>query len=263
MNGRLGGIVFTSCNWDSIRESVQRYYAEHNILADAFWEDHVRKSNFYRMEQGGAVIGWFAVYAESILTLFWVCPEYADAAQELFFRARKYESVREAFVPTGDEFFLGLAMDYYTAVEKQAYFFRYTQREARDTIPNIVFTPADLVKDAESLNRAEGFFDDDLKNIRSGVAETLFLAKQNGTFVGFGVAEYAAILPGFASIGMYVLREHRQKGIACGILTALQDMVKTRGLTPISGCWYYNHNSKKSLESAGAYAASRLLRFHF
>jgi uncharacterized membrane-anchored protein YitT (DUF2179 family) len=36
-----------------------------------------------------------------------------------------------------------------------------------------------------------------------------------------------------------------------------------KGYTAVSGCWYYNHNSKKTMESAGGYSKTRLLKFYF
>jgi hypothetical protein len=62
---------------------------------------------------------------------------------------------------------------------------------------------------------------------------------------------------------MIVREEYRQKGYGANILNGLKNIVKTKGLIPISGCWYYNHNSKKTMESAGAYSRTRLLRFYF
>jgi hypothetical protein len=34
-----------------------------------------------------------------------------------------------------------------------------------------------------------------------------------------------------------------------------------QGRRPIAGCWYYNHLSKKTLEKAGLFSQTRLLKF--
>lgn len=262
MAGQLTNVVIGRCVWEEIRASVQNYYQTRNILVDSFWEDHVRSSNLYRIRLGEEEIGWFAIYEETILTLFWVCPEYAALAPDLFLRARNYECVKEAFVPTGDESFLALALDQYSSAEKQAFFFRYSGRAPRYNL-NISLHHVDVEKDTRQLKLTGGYFDEDIRKIKSGAREEIYTAELDHVIVGFGVLEYATVVPSSVSIGMYVCEEYRQRGIACSILTHLRERVKNQGLTPISGCWYYNHNSKKSLESAGAYAVSRLLRFHF
>lgn len=66
-----------------------------------------------------------------------------------------------------------------------------------------------------------------------------------------------------ASIGMFVMPDKRQNGYAASILKVLQKLVESKGYKARSGCWYYNHNSKKSMESAGAFSKTRLLRFYF
>jgi len=62
---------------------------------------------------------------------------------------------------------------------------------------------------------------------------------------------------------MIVREEYRQKGYGANILNGLKNIVKADGKIPVSGCWYYNHNSRKTIESAGAFSKTRLLRFYF
>jgi predicted acetyltransferase len=81
--------------------------------------------------------------------------------------------------------------------------------------------------------------------------------------VGFGVVETGRVLPGIASIGMYVMEDKRRMGYAKNILRQLCERMTAEGYSCRSGCWYYNHNSLKSMESAGAYSKTRLLRFYF
>lgn len=43
----------------------------------------------------------------------------------------------------------------------------------------------------------------------------------------------------------------------------LADICREKGITPNCGCWYYNHNSKATLESAGLVAQTRYLNVFF
>ena len=135
-------ILFSPCQWEVLHEHVGAYFTTNNITVDSFWEGHVLESNHYKMLAADQFAGYFAINKRSTITLFHVFTPYANQAQELFARVKKYESVTNAMVP--------------------------------------------------------------LKQISS------------------------------------------EKG--CQVL---------------SGCWYYNHNSKKSMESAGAYSKTRLIRFYF
>ena len=91
----------------------------------------------------------------------------------------------------------------------------------------------------------------------------ILIVEMNGSEVGFGVIEYGRVVKDIASIGMFVREESRRQGIAANILQELKLFVNNKGCRAFSGCWYYNHNSKKSMESAGAYIKSRMLRFYF
>ena len=81
--------------------------------------------------------------------------------------------------------------------------------------------------------------------------------------VGFGVVEIGRVVKSIASIGMYVMEDKRRQGYAKNILRRLKEMVEEEGYHARSGCWYYNHNSLKSMICAGAYPKSRLLKFYF
>ena len=77
------------------------------------------------------------------------------------------------------------------------------------------------------------------------------------------LAEKSVLQNEIASVGMFVLESQRQKGVGTATLRLLQDHCAQHDIIPIAGCWYYNHNSKKTLEKAGFYAASRLLRIDY
>jgi hypothetical protein len=52
-------------------------------------------------------------------------------------------------------------------------------------------------------------------------------------------------------------------GIGRSIIIHLRNICIEKGLTPMAGCWYYNHNSKNTLESTGFITKTRLLRIDF
>ena len=46
-------------------------------------------------------------------------------------------------------------------------------------------------------------------------------------------------------------------------IALLRRECERQGVRPIAGCWYYNHRSKRTLERAGMYAPTRLLKVEF
>ena len=124
---------------------------------------------------------------------------------------------------------------------------------------------ADVEKDSEILILSGDFLDDGIRKIKNGADDyfKIYIAEYEGEVIGFGMIEYGRIIKDIASNGMYVCEEHRCMGFAANILRQLKQIVEDNGCRAFSGCWYYNHNSKKSMESAGAYSKTRLLRFYF
>lgn len=259
----LNNIKFVPCEWDEIKPAVSGYYTQNRIIIDSFLEFHITTGNHYKMEVDGKIEGFFAIHGGSTITLFNVYERFANVGQELFARIKKYEQVTNAMVTTGDEFFLSHALDNFARMEKQAYFAVYTDKPTSHTSPPVELSLADIEKDKDCLALCGDFLDKEIDGIKNGeTCLEIYIAKSNGTVVGFGVIEYSTIT-NFASIGMYVLEEMRMRGWARSILLAQRRLVESKGRTAVSGCWYYNHNSKKSMESSGAYSKTRLLRFYF
>lgn len=256
-------ITFQNCSFEEIKEKVKQYYTENRIIVDAFWEDHVLESNPYKILAEGEMIGFFAIHHKQLLTLFNVDTEYVHYAQELFNKVKHYEEVFEAFVPTGDELFLSLALDDFNKLEKQAYFSMDSKREIDSYKINkdFMLTLA-KIKDLDLIRQySDNFFGEGL--VHHVEASRIYIARILKEVTGFGIIEYGRVVPHFASIGMFVRPEYRCQGMATNILLSLKNVVCAKGLQPVSGCWYYNHNSKKSAQSAGLCSKTRLLRIHF
>ncbi len=263
----LGGkMVFLRCNFEEIEQYVSDYYVTNQIVVDSFWEDHILKSQHYKIMHEDKIIGFFAIFEENMISLFHLLEDYAHYGQVIFERVKRYEQVTNAFVPTGDEFFLSHAIDNFTRLEKQAYFSVYRSEPLKkELVKNIKLRKLNGEADAKLLEIAGDFFDKDSCNkvIAPNGNFEIYIVEENEEIVGFGVIEYSQIIKKLASIGMFVCEKKRELGYARNILKALQIIVEENDRKAVSGCWYFNHNSKKSMESAGAFSKTRLLRFYF
>ena len=265
VNSMTCEIKFIPCEWDKIHPLVAEYVIGNNITVDSFWEDHVLKSKHYKMMYQDVMAGYFAIHKGSTIVLFNVFPLYANQAQELFARVKKYESVKNAMVVTGDEFFISHCFDNFSRIEKQAYFSIYTDKKIpKGRQLEIGLKLADIDKDHDILKLSGDFFDGIITEIRDGCDHLeVYIAEHNGNIVGFGVIDWGRVIKDIASIGMYVCEQYRRQGLGANLLQALKQLSVDKGYRVFSGCGYYNHNSKKTMESAGAYSKTRLMRFYF
>ena len=255
------------CEWDEIGNFVAKYLIEYKITIESYWEEHVLSSNHYKMMLGNDMVGYFSIHDKSTIVLFHIFPPYANLSQELFAQVKKHEEVTNAMVMTGDEFFLSHCFDNFSRIEKQAYVSIYTDKDIpQNKSKPIALRLADIknTEDVETFKLSGDFLKEEVEIIRKGRDSLkIYIAELEHKVVGFGVVEYGRVLSNIASIGMYVCEEFRCGNIATNILRELKRIVEELGYQAFSGCWYYNHNSKKSMESTGAYSKTRMIKFYF
>lgn len=252
-------IKFKNCSFGEIKESVCKYYIENDILVDSFWEEHALESNYYNIELDNEVIGYCGIYNKSLITVFNVYKKYSYLATEIFIKVRHLEEVSEAFIPTGDELLLSLSLDNYMSIEKQAYFTRDLKVKVK--MDKSINLKQASIYDKDIIEKySEDFFDDIDKSIKLGC---IYIARKDDEVLGFGNVELGIVRSDLASLGMFVRKDFREKGIGTNILFGLKEIVNMKGREGISGCWYYNHNSLKTQFNSGNYCSTRLLRIKF
>lgn len=228
---------------------------------DSFLEDHILASHHYRILGDEQWIGWTAVHQGLLLTQFALLPAYRQLGQQIFAQVRKLETVQAAFVPTCDEFFLAHALDAYRLLEKQAYFFQRSPDRQPDQPPLALRHRPASAADIATIQQLSGDFFDRLE--QRVAAGQIYIAQRDDEPVGFGIIETGRLCLGVASCGMFVVEAARRQGIGAAIIAYLMGRCTEMGLKPVAGCWYYNHNSKKTLEKAGLFTQTRLLKISF
>lgn len=252
---------FVPCTWQEIEPFLAEYVESLSSPIDSFIEEHMLGSEHFLITIYNEAIGYFSIYQREMITQFFLTRSHRKRAQEIFYQIKRMQNVRFAFVPTCAEFFLVHALDEYRRMEIQAYFFQDGGQPGQQRDPEITVRPAGLADSADVKEHSGNFFDENLtEQISNGC---IYFAERRSEIVGFGVLERGKILKSSASIGMYTKPHLRQTGIGRSILLALKEEVRKEGLVPIAGCWYYNHNSKKTLESAGMFTSTRLLRISY
>ncbi|GMK40176.1 hypothetical protein PCCS19_32310 [Paenibacillus sp. CCS19] len=226
---------------------------------DSFLEEYVLSSTFYLIHnEDAAAVGYFAIHNEERLTQFYVRHAYLKHAQPLFLQVLERYAVRSLFVPTCDELLLSLTVDQGFKINKQAYFFQDSGIDQPETgsQDGEIFRIASLC-DLPIIEQVCGSFLEDYSHwIDKG---ELFVYFRDAILLGIGLIEKSRMIHGVASIGMFTNEAYRKQGAGKRIIVQLRQSCKEQGVQPIAGCWYYNEESKRTLESGGMVTKTRLL----
>lgn len=248
------------CAIGDIEHLRKEYLQQLSSPFDSFLEEQILASTFYVIqdESDSKDVGYMAVHNNEKMTQFYIRRQYLRHAQKLFLEALERHDIKSLFVPTGDELLLSLAIDQDLPIKKQAYFFQDgggDEPEYRGAEEEVFRLAA--VEDLQAIEQVCGDF---LHDYERWVAHgELFVYYRGADLLGIGVMEKSKLLEGLASIGMFTNEAFRQQGIGKAIIVQLRSWCKRHGLKPISGCWYYNEASKRTLESAGMVTKTRLL----
>ena len=251
---------------EEVKPLMKEYLDTITCVGDDFWEYNIRSSDFYRLEVDGSNIGYFAIFQkERLLTQFYMKQEHWNLAQPVFQQLLKDYEVEAAYVLTGDELFLSLSMDDHLRVEKQAYMFDGTvKNEVRPPeYPRSCLLPVKPEELDEVLEKTGDFFQPISRTKLETGEYLLYKLCEGEEILGYGIIVPNVLLTRYWPCGMITLEKNRRQGIGRSIQLHLADICRENGFTPISGCWYYNHLSKKTIESAGRYTKTRILKVIF
>ncbi|MFC5468127.1 GNAT family N-acetyltransferase [Cohnella suwonensis] len=251
-------MIVKECTIAEIQHLVEEYLQGLSSPFDSFLEDHILSSTFYLIQNDSLDVGYFAIHNNELLTQFYIRRSYQMHAQKLFLQALERHTVNFLFVPTCDELLISLAMDQDFAIKKQAYFFQDSQANASTTglRDGEIFHLATTDDLQEIRQVCEDFLDDYDRWI---ARRELFVYYRDKVLLGIGVVGKSKMFDGLASIGMFTNNAYRNQGVGKTVIVQLREWCHRHGIIPISGCWYYNEASKRTLESGGMVTKTRLL----
>lgn len=254
--------TYKKCTTLEIQPLMEDYIKTLSSPFDSYLEDHIAASDFYSIKIDEESIGYFSFNIDSYITQFYIERAYLEHSQQIFKDIMEQYEIKNALVFTGDELFLSLVLDQEIILKKQAYFFQ----DSGATVDEAKLYQGGSFKvaikdDIPLILQVSGDFFDSLEDrVERG---EIFVFTDGEILLGAGIIEHSKLLRGYTSIGMFTNEQYRQKGIGRTIITRLKQWCYENDLTPICGCWYYNYNSKKTLESAGMVTKTRLLSVEF
>lgn len=248
---------------DQLRPIIDRHMKTLVHPIDSWIEDNLLKSELHGIFNGiESLVGYVAIQESEVLRHFYIDHAYFMNAPELLEKVLRQFELDKVFVMTQDQSLVTLISEWDFDKRKGACFFIDSTPESDQTglKPEWSFREA-LLSDVPIIRAIAKDFFDDVSNGFNSLEEriegkTIFVLEQSDQHVGYGIVEGSILLPAVVSIGMIVNPEFRKQGAARTILLELKKWAYGKGLRPVSGCWYYNTLSRKSLESAGMITAS-------
>ncbi|MBY0149354.1 GNAT family N-acetyltransferase [Neobacillus niacini] len=247
--------VLKPCKQEDVKEFMDDYVASLSSPFDSFLEEHI---SFYMIHYDEEVVGYYAIFKDTLLTQFYLKRHLYPMNKVILNEILSKHSIQSIFVSTGDELLLSSVIDQDYKINKQAYFFQ----------DNKISIPKEKLYKEGSFSKAvdrdvdkiieisHDFFDQLEERIRDG---QIFVFSNDKSLLGVGIIEKSILQDGIASVGMFTNESVRKLGIGRTIIHHLKQWCYTNNLKPICGCWYYNDNSKLTLESAGMVSKTRLL----
>jgi RimJ/RimL family protein N-acetyltransferase len=252
---------FAPVAFAEVREATCQHLCALPSAIDSFLEDLILASHHYRIVVTGESAGFTSIHEERLITQFALSEPYRQHGQAIFRELRQMEQARSALVPTCDEFFLAHALDDYRQLAKQAYFFTMPAVVSEAVVTGPYSMRPAAVDDTDFVRQQSGDFFEHLD--RHIAAGELFMTLRDEEPVGFGILVESTLYEDVASIGMYTIERFRQAGIGTATIAMLVEECHRRSLRPVAGCWYYNHRSRRTLQRAGMYSSTRLLKVDY
>lgn len=253
-------ITYEQSSLDENQKLLDEYVNGISIPYDDFLEGYILASDIFTVLSAGEPIGFFG-RQDSLLTIFFIRQEDFRQANAVLADVKRRFDIQEAFVPTTDLGFLSAALEEYKRIEIQALHFTETNAAVRPPEFSREHFRLATHDDLPSVEQMAGDFLDKYEERIS--RERLYVLEEGQVIIGLGVLVDNQIMRNCIGTGMFTRENRRGEGIGRSIILHLREVARAMGLTPVPGCWYYNTNSRKTLESAGYISKSKLLRFHF
>ena len=250
-------VHFLPTYFSDLGKLMEEYRESISIPYDDFLEDHILKSQIYILQKCNDEIGFFGIFGKMITILF-VRNEYMSLANAIYVLLKGRFEIQEAFVPTTDLCGLAVFLEHFKSIEVQALHFTDSRKKVRLPEYGREMLSIVTIEDLKEIEKSSGDFIQDLeKRINQN---EIFVLKEDGLLLGIGVLVENKIMKDCIGTNMFTIESMRGKGIGRSIILHLKDIVYGMGKTPVPGCWYYNTQSRKTLESAGYITKSKLLR---
>lgn len=245
----------------AIQTLVTEYQGSLPFPGDNFIPDLLSGSDLFRIQTPDLLpAGFFAIQDRNSLTALYLRGAFRHLEREMFEEILTRFSIQRGFIRTFDHHSLPLFLEYQRKCEPQAYQFQLDPATVRPLPrPDIRLKLADR-SDLPFLEQMS-FLPNSAGYVRR--QEAWIARDDSGQSVGIGIIQPHQSFDRYMDIGMFTCPSVRRQGIGRTILLQLIQLVLQSGRIPVAGCYYQNHLSRRTLESAGMTCVGAIFRFYF
>ena len=253
-------IRFLQTEAESISTFMDSYRKQISIPYDDFLEDFILESQFYSIEIRSHKCGFFGVN-NTRLTILYLDDAYFSKGIKIFEKIKNTHELKDAFIPSTDAPALSIILENYKEIKIQALHFSDTDRPVRPAEFEIEHFRLAQMTDLEEIQELAADFLDNYESVIQ--TKELYVLEKDKEILGIGIVVKNKIMENCISLGVLTKESKRKLGVGRSIILHLKSIAYEMGLTPVAGCWYYNTESRLTLESAGYITKSKLLRIIF
>lgn len=249
-------IRFLKADIESISVFFEKYKKQISIPYDDFLEEFIIESALYSIEIDSQKCGFFGIDNKR-LTILYIDDIYFSKGVRIFEEIKRTYELKDAFIPTTDIAALSIILENYQEIKIQALHFSDSARSVRP--PEFGKENFRLATMAD-LDEIQSFAEDFLDNYEDVIEKkALYVLEKENEILGIGIVVRNKIMEKCVSIGVLTKESKRKLGVGRSIILHLKRIAFELGVTPVAGCWYYNVESRLTLESAGYITKSKLL----
>lgn len=197
---------------------------------------------------------------DNTLTLFYLSSEYRFMERQILEKIIETFNIAQGYISTWDYHGLPVFMDFAKSVEPFLYQFQLlSEKDLRQPVDGLKVR---LAKDLDAAFMDDScFINNALSYIRR--QEAWIVSKESGEKIGIGIISPIPGTDEYLDLGAYVEKEERKKAYGRSILARLMEIITTSGRIPVAACSITNHESRRTLESAGMVCIGSLLKVTF
>tara|TARA_R110001592_G_scaffold225191_3_gene480966 strand:- start:1562 stop:2386 length:825 start_codon:yes stop_codon:yes gene_type:complete len=261
---------------DVISELKQQYFASSTAPLDGMWHfGFVPISKHFGFYENDVVVGYCCINAEGYLLQFFLSPNAAVKAAELFTLITQQNSavlmgeIKGAFVSTAEPNYLSLCLDNASSFKVNALMYLKDpvySLDAKAPITMDLAKPDQLATCVKFVNETIGAPKEWLSGYLGNLIQRkeLFLYCSDNEILATGECRlFDEYQTNYADLGMIVAESERGRGIATQVLKALCHQANALGLKVMCSTESGNIGAQKAISRAGLFAPNRLIQFEF
>lgn len=256
--------IFQSTDIQQLSELRQQYLNALYESQELFLELMVPASEKYIIQLDGEDIGYFMKLNDNYLIEFYLKDKYLPKCSEIFHEIVKKQYLTGAYCKSFDSVLLKVCCHLHKSMKIVGVLYRNIIDKEIVPLNAIDEVRIATMSDFKAIaGLKEGVFDTEEEIEITIKKRAIFIFKNKGDLIGYGIFQPAVDGQKSYDIGMAVAPNFRRKGYGTFILNYLKNHCIKNGWQPTCGCAVDNIASQKTIEKTGFVSRHNMLAFAF